>query len=308
MSIWASRFGERGVNLAAENSFRLQVNNSSSKPFTLNLFNLGGGSASQTSITTGGISVIYNAFIAELTNGIVTTACTFEIAQGISVLVSVPLSLGQTIANIETLSNPITNLQGQTGNLFIQPTAGDLTGKYYDFVITTPNITKIAFQPNAVTPSNQTTSFVTNNPFVTIDSNPDINFIQNSEIGNSYKIMGIDVYSNKQNQLLQGMQYAYRDVNGNFYSFGTDPVIDPYQPNAASLQMIYVDEFQIHTNTQFRYTIDGNTSVYLTFTYVQFGIEDFKEFDKIFYQQVRDKYWMNKKLLKKSRVNALHIE
>ena len=148
------------------------------------------------------------------------------------------------------------------------------------------------------------------NPLVKIrgPKNVNINFIQNSEVGNSYKIKGVGVYSSNSSQLFAGLNYRYRDVNGNFFSFGTDPVIDPYQPNRSSLQMIYVDDFQIHTNTQFQYTIEPLTSVYLTFNYVGFGIEDFKEFDKVFSQQVRDKYWMDKKLIESRRVRSLHVE
>jgi hypothetical protein len=46
----------------------------------------------------------------------------------------------------------------------------------------------------------------------------------------------------------------------------------------------------------------------LTFSYVNFGIEDFKEFDKIFYQQVRDKFWMDKKLIAQSRIKSMQVE
>lgn len=309
MSIWSSRFGERGVNLAAENSFRLQINNASSSDFTINLFNLGGGANSQTSITTGTYSLENSLFVTELTNGILIAPITFEIAQGVTTLVSIPFIVGQTINDIMTAVNPIVNLQGQSGILTIQQTAGDLTGKLYDLVLTTPNITKVSFSGiSQYSPTYTTTSYVTNNPLVTIDGTTNINFIQNSEIGNSYKIMSMGVYSNKPDQLLESINYFWRDVNGNLYRFGTDPTIDPYQANNASVQMIYVDDFQIHTNTQFQYTILKNNSVYLTFTYVQFGINDLREFSKIFYQQTRDIFLMDKKLLKKSRINSLYIE
>ena len=309
MSIWASRFGQEGVNLAAQNSFRLQVNNSSNAPFTLNLFNLGGGSANQTSITTATYSLESGLLVPELTNGVLTAPILFEISQGVTTIISIPFVIGQTINDIMTAVNPFANLQGQTGTITIQQTAGDLTGNLYDVVVTTPSITKVSFSGiGQYTPSYTTASYVTNNPFVTLHGTTDINFLQNSEVGNSYKIMGIDVYSSNTDQLLQGLNYTIRDVNGNLYSYGTETTIDPYQPSNASLQMVYVDEFQIHTNTQFQYTVDKFTSVYLTFTYVQFGIEDFKEFAKVFYQQVRDKKLLDKKLLQKSRVQSLNIE
>jgi hypothetical protein len=45
-----------GRNLSIGDSFTLLINNESYSPFTLNLFNLGGGSGVRTSITTQGIS------------------------------------------------------------------------------------------------------------------------------------------------------------------------------------------------------------------------------------------------------------
>lgn len=309
MNVLLTRFGKEGVNLAVENSFRINIKNETQLPFTINLFNLGGDSNTQTSITTSQIGYIRNLLVTELSYGVLTSPITFEIFENLTNLVSLPFAIGQTTADIVAAVNPVINTQSQSGILSIQPTAGDLTGQYYDIVITTPNITKISFSGSSQgSPSYQSMTYVTNNPFVSVSSTTDINFIQNSEVGNSYKILGIDVYSQNTDQLLEGLNYFYRDVNGNYYSFGTDPLIDPYQPSRASLLMIYVDDFQIHTNTQFRYTIQRETSVYLTFTYVPFGVDDFKEFDKVFYQQVRDRFWMDKKLVEKRRINSMQIE
>jgi hypothetical protein len=72
--------------------------------------------------------------------------------------------------------------------------------------------------------------------------------------------------------------------------------------------MIYVDDFQIFTNTQFQYNINALTSAYLTFNYVNFGVDDFRMFDKVFYQQVRDKFWMDRKLIGQSRIKSMQVE
>jgi hypothetical protein len=311
MSIWSSRFGEEGVNLAVDNSFRLQIANASTSPFTINLFNLGGSATTQTSITTSSIGSLKNLFVPELLNGVLIAPITFEISQGVTTLLSIPFIVGQTINDIMSAVNPVINLQGQSGILTIQQSVGDITGTLYDQIITTPSITKISYSGiGQGTPTYQTQTYVTNNPFVTIRSNKNnnLNLIQNSEVGNAYKVLGMDVYSDKAAQVLEPLNYFYRDANGNLQGAVTSPTIDPYQPNRASLQMIYVDEFQITTNTQFQYIIDALSSVYLTFTYVNFGVEDFKEFDKIFYQQVRDKFWMDKKLIAQSRIKSMQVE
>jgi hypothetical protein len=311
MSIWSSRFGEEGVNLAVDNSFRLQIANASTSPFTINLFNLGGSASTQTSITTSSIGTLKNLFVAELLNGVLIAPITFEIAQGVTTLVSIPFIVGQTINDIMAAVNPVINLQGQSGTLTIQQSVGDLTGTLYDQIITTPSITKISYSGvSQGTPTYEIQTYVTNNPFVTIrgPKNVNINFIQNSEIGNSYKVIGMDVYSDKPSQVLEPLNYFYRDANGMVQGAVTSPTIDPYQPNRASLQMIYVDDFQIFTNTQFQYIINALSQVYLTFNYVNFGVEDFKMFDKIFYQQVRDKFWVDRKLIWQSRIKSMQIE
>jgi hypothetical protein len=311
MSIWSSRFGKAGVNLAVDNSFRLQITNDSNSPFTLNLFNLGGGASTQTSITTSSIGTLNNLFVPELLNGVLIAPITFEISQGVTIIVSIPFVIGQTINDIMAAVNPVINLQGQSGTLTIQQSAGDLTGTLYDQIITTPSVTKISYSGiGQGSPTYQIQTYVTNNPLVTIRSNKNtnLNFIQNSEIGNSYKITGMDVYSPNAAQVLEPLSYFYRDANGDLKGAVFPPTIDPYQPNRASLQMIYVGDFQITTNTQFQYNINALTNVYLTYNYVNFSVADFREFNQIFYQQVTDKYLMDKKLIKMSRVKSMNVE
>jgi hypothetical protein len=309
MSIWSSRFGMEGVNLALENSFRLDVQNASTSPFTLNLFNLGGSAATQTNVVTTYLTnpALY-AGVINLTNSVFTAPTTVGILDDLNnVVSSINMLAGQTLDDYYALANPVTSSNGEVGTIYLE----QLTANNYNVYLTgISNGGKFNISPNGSINIGAASiqSFVQSNPLVTIGGTTNINFIQNSEVGNTYKIKGIGVYSSKSSQLLAGLNYRYRDVNGNFYSFGTDPLIDPYQPNRASLQMIYVDDFQIHTNTQFQYTIEPLTSVYLTFNYVGFGYEDFKEFDKVFYQQVRDMYLMEKKLVESRRVRSLHIE
>ena len=311
MSIWAYKFGKKGVNLSSENSFRFKITNASNSPFTLNLFNLGGGASTQTNFTTATYSIEKNVDLTGIISfGVVTAPLLLQISQGVTILYSGNFIVGQTLANIMTAVNPLVNTQGQSGTFNIQQSVGDLTGNFYDIVVTTPNVSKVDFNGGSVqyTPTYFTTSYVTNNPFIFINGTTDVNFIQNSETTNSLKIIGVDVYSSNDNQLMQGLNYLIRDVNGNLLSFGTDPVIDPYQPNRASLQNIYVDDIQIHTNTQFQYTIDANTTAYITFNYVRFGVAEYEEFNRIFTQQTRDRYLAQRFIVDVDRVQEMNIE
>ena len=287
-----------GRNLNIDNSFRLQIFNATSSPFTLNLFNLGGNSTTQTSITTASISNENSLFVGELTNGVLISPITFEISQGITVIVSIPFIAGQTINDIVTAVNPLINLQSQSGTLNIQQTPGDLTGKLYDIVITTPSITKVSFSGVSQYQATYiTTSYVTSNPYIQINSPTSINFIQNSEIGNVYKIMGMNVYSTNPQQVLENIGYASYDVNGDFLSIGATPTIDPYQENASSLHMVSVDDFDISTNTQFSYIILPTTEVYLTFNYVKSSMSYMREFDQAFASELRMKFLIEQRNL-----------
>lgn len=319
MNIWASRFGKEGVNLARDNSFRLQITNASTSPFTLNLFNLGGSINTQTPISTGEISSnlgISSVNIFPLLNGVATLNYTFELRFNLTVLVSVNMLAGSTIADLMAAIPSVTNLQGQTGSFFIQSAPNDLTGKKYDFIVTIPNVNVANF--TTTIPATQSTqlllnftqTYAANNPFITIRStkSANLNVIQNSEIGNSYKIMGMDVYSENTLQVLEPLNYFYRDANGNIQGRIAPPIVDPFQRNRAALQMVYVDNFQITTNTQFQYIIQGLTDVYLTYNYVNFSVSDFREFGEVFFQQTRDIQLMNKKLVKMSRLQSFNIE
>lgn len=295
-----------GRNLSIGDSFTLKFANATSSPFTFNLFNQGGGGAQQTSITTASYSAENSFFITELSNGVLTVPILFEIAQGLTTLVSIPFVIGQTINDIMTAVNPFSNLQGQSGTISIQQTIGDITGQLYDIVVTTPSITKVSFSGlSQYTPSYVTTSYVTNNPFITIGGAVSITTIQNSETGNSYRIMGVDIISNNPNQLLEDINYGSKTVDGNRWTASFTPTIDPYQQNAISLHSIGstsqigapMDEFTISTDTTFSYTVLGNTFSRLTFNYVRASEATIKEFNQAIATELLMKFAAEKKYL-----------
>jgi hypothetical protein len=110
--------------------------------------------------------------------------------------------------------------------------------------------------------------------------------IENSETGNAYKIMGMDIYSNKANQLLQNIQYGKRFADGNRYIINANPTIDPYQPSRASIQSVNSEGFTIDSNALFLYAIEGFTFARLTFNYVRARLSIMEDFDQAFIQQL----------------------
>jgi hypothetical protein len=288
-----------GRNLNIDNSFRLQIQNASASAFTLNLFNLGGNSNTQTSITTGTLTIRNSALISQLTNGVFTSAATFACTDISSSIIATAIMLpGQTLQDLMNAVNPITDTFGNVGDLFVQATPGDTTGKLYDFNFTLSTIDLFQFSAFPVyTVTQLTTSYVTNNPYVTIDSPTSISFIQNSEIGNVYKIMGMNLYSLNRNQILQQLGYASYDINGNFVSGKANPTVDPYQENGASLLMEDINDFDVSTNSIFTYQILATTEVYLTFNYVKSSLTFMREFNQAFSSELRMKFVTQQKEL-----------
>jgi hypothetical protein len=295
-----------GRNLSIGDSFTLRFANATSSPFTFNLFNQGGGAAQQTSITTATYSAENSFFVTELTNGVLTAPITFELSQGLTTIVSIPFVIGQTINDIMTAVNPLINLQGQSGTITIQQTVGDITGQLYDIAITTPSITKVSFSGlSQYTPSYLTTSYVTNNPFITIGGVVAITTIQNSETGNSYRIMGVDIISDNPNQLLEDINYGNKTADGNRWTASFTPTIDPYQNNSVSLHAVgsinsigaAMDEFTISTDTTFSYTVLGNTFSRLTFNYVRASEAVIKEFNQAVASELVMKFAAQKRYL-----------
>lgn len=283
-----------GRSLALSNSFFLQFTNNSSSEQTFNLFNLGG--SVQTPITNQqNLSSInsydISAFIDNSGNLLADT--TFEVLDSSFVLLATTsLLTGQNISLVASGLNPITGTNGQTGNFqlsqlqtpnqtSVNVSVGSANaGNFRLFQTSAPFATQITtFQQN-------TASFVTANPLITLGGTIPYQEIENSETGNAYKIMGVDIFSNRSNQLLQEVQYGMKDVNGDKYLIGSTPTIDPYQPSRASIQSVDSQGFTIDSETLFSYNVESFTFVRLTFNYVRAQLSVMKEFDQAFVQQL----------------------
>jgi len=283
-----------GRNLALPDSFFLQFTNNSSSDQTFNLFNLGG--SIQTPITSQqNLSTInsydISAFIDNSGNLLADT--TFEVLDSSFALLSTTsLLTGQNISLVASGLNPIVGTNGFTGTfqLATLPSPNQKSvnisvgsanaGNFRLFQTSAPFATQITtFQQNIA-------SFVTTNPLVSLGGTIPYQEIENSETGNAYKVMGMDVYSDSSNQLLQEIQYGTRDANGNKYLIGSTPTIDPYQPSRASIQSVDTQGFTIDSETLFSYIVESFTFVRLTFNYVRAQVSVMKEFDQAFVQQL----------------------
>lgn len=283
-----------GRNLALPDSFFLQFTNNSSSEQTFNLFNLGG--SVQTQITSQqNLSSINNLDFSVFINasGNLLANTTFEVLDSaLATLASISLLSGQNISLVSPALNPIVGTNGQTGNIqitqlqspnqtSINVSVGSANAYGFKIFQTSPPSQAIfpLFSQNIAT-------FVTANPLVTLGGTIPYQEIENSETGNAYKIMAMDIYSNRSNQLLQDIQYGMRDSNGNRYILGVTPVIDPYQASRASLQSVDSQGFTIDSETLFSYNVESFTFVRLTFNYVRAQISVMKEFDQAFVQQL----------------------
>ncbi len=283
-----------GRSLALPNSFFLQFTNNSSSRQTFNLFNIGG--SNQTPITNQqNLSSINNYNISAFidNNGNLLADTTFEILDSSFVLLATTsLLTGQNISLVASGLNPITGTNGLTGDFQLsQLQAPNQTsvnvsvgsanaGNFRLFQTSAPFATQITtFQQNIAT-------FVTANPLVTLGGTIPYQEIENSETGNAYKVMGMDVFSNKSNQLLQNIQYGRRFVNGNRHVLNLNPTIDPYQPSKASIQSVDSQGFTIDSNALFLYAIESFTFARLTFNYVRARLSIIEDFDQAFIQQL----------------------
>ena len=282
-----------GRNLALPNSFFLQFTNNSSSRQTFNLFGIGG--ANQTPITNQqNLSSInsydVSAFIDD--SGTLLADTTFEVFDASFALLSATsLLTGQNISLVASGLNPITGTNGLTGDFqltqlqapnqkLINASVGSANAVSFRlFQTSAPFATQITtFQQNIAT-------FVTANPLVTLGGTIPYQEIENSETGNAYKIMAMDVISNRPNQLLQNIQYGKRFADGNRYLINVNPIIDPYQ-NTASIQSIESEGFTIDSNALFLYAIEGFTFARLTFNYVRARLSIMENFDQAFVQQL----------------------
>jgi len=148
------------------------------------------------------------------------------------------------------------------------------------------------------------------NPFVQTRTETPVSAgaIQQSSNGSTIGVLCLDIYSENKTQVLEGIGYRYKDANGDVKFFNTSPIINPYQPQVGSISCLDLENIQVNTQTTVSYNILPDTSALLTYNYVRFTIDDYYEFDKVFRQQLRDNYFLQQKLLKRSRINSLLIE
>jgi len=283
-----------GRNLALPNSFFLNFTNNSSSDQTLNLFNQGG--ALQTPITNQQNLCEKNNFnlvtFINSSGNCLASSTTFELLDGFPIgtlLSTATLSVGQNISLLNTLLNPVVGTNGFTGKfeinqlaspneVFVNVAVGSANALQFR-VSTSSSVTNASL-------TQTTKTFVTANPLVSLGGTIPYTDILNSQTGNAYKIMGMDIYSNQSNQLLQEIQFGMKDANGDKWLVGENPLIDPYQPSVASIQSVDTQGFTIDSETLFSYTIESFTFARLTFNYVRAQLSIIKEFDQAFIQQL----------------------
>ena len=295
-----------GRNLSINDSFTLKFINNTSSDFTFNLFNQGGsGSGYATPIRTGILSSTNGQNVTTLVNGVFSAATTMEVYDSTSTLISsVIMPLGSTLNNYLATVNPLTDSFGIVGTLYGQQTPNDFTGTLYDFVLSGFQANLFKFGTLSYIPSVQTTSFVVTNPFLTIQGVVPITIIQQSETGNAYRVMGVDIISDNPNQLLQEVTYGNREADGNIWQSGFTPTIDPYQENNISLHGVGgqgttepMDDFTINTDTTFQYRVLATSFSRMTFNYVKVSLGYMREFDQAFASELSMKFAREKKYL-----------
>jgi hypothetical protein len=295
-----------GANLSIDDSFTLKFVNNTSSEYTFYLFNLGGSSANQTSFITQNIRSTYELPCSDFgPNGVFSDATTFNVKDALgNVIATANMLVGQTIANLLAAINPITDLQGNTGLMFMQYSPNGPTGKEWDFVFTLETVTSFEFTFGADigNPSLSFVSYVVNNPFIFIQGVVPITTIQQSETGNAYRIMGIDILSDNPQQLTQNMNYGNRTADGNFWRSFYTPTIDPYQDNKISLHAVGatligspMDNFTINTNTLFSYTLLATSYSRLTFNYVKASLSLMEDFNQALATELAMKFVEQKK-------------
>jgi len=298
-----------GRNLSINDSFTIKFQNKTSTSYTFNLFNQGGGGASQTVLVTQNVRSSYNFFSSDLSaGGIFLNPTTFNVRDALgNIIATANMLAGQTIVILAAAINPITDLQGNSGEMYIQVNPNSLTGKEYDLVFTLDTVVSFEFTAAAQQglPSLSLVSYVSNNAFIFIEGVVPITVIQQSETGNSYRIMGVDIISNNANQLLEELNYGNKSTDGNRWSASFTPVIDPYQENSTSLHAIGggsgmgspVDDFTINTDTTFSYTVLSTTYSRLTFNYVRASEASMKEFNQALASELVMRFNEKKKYL-----------
>ena len=298
-------------NLSIGDSFYLTIANSGATDVTLNLWNQGvGGINSPTNITQSNLWSYNNSFITNLSFGVFTANTLVQIQDNAAnTISSVAMLTGQTLAQYLASANPITDINGNQGLIFIEQVSGDITGSLYNIRITKlPSVSKVIFPPDPSFDSSPTIqTFVTNYPFVTLKGTTPYLYIQQSQTGNVYKIMGMDLISQNQNQLLEPIKYGYRATNGDADINYAVPVVDPYQSVQASLQAIDFDDFALEYESIFQYRILAGCSIRQTYNWVRSSLTAMKEFNQALMNEIRMKYLIEKRILEDNRYREIIV-
>jgi hypothetical protein len=292
----------RGLALA--NSFFLQFKNEGNTDFAMNLFN--GGSLAKTRFETSFIWNVKTLFITNLLNSVFTNNTTVLIADiNANILSTVNMLAGQTLNDYLIAANPIVDTNGNQGVLAMI----EVAPKFYNITIGgLPDVSTISFSPdpNALAVPTQGT-FAIANPFVTLQSTIPINEIENSETGNSYRIMSIDLLSQQNEQITQNIQYGNKNANGNRIIYNVNPVIDPFLIGIVIFGAD-VEGMIIDVETIFRYTIKAKCEVRLTFNYVKGNLELMRGLNQAFIQRLLMEYDEQNKMLENERFRQLVIQ
>ena len=228
---------------------------------------------------------------------------------------TIPPSGVYSFVNVPTTNGQFTDLNGNfCKQWYIE--VKDLAASIYNFVypnvslnlLTGVTVSGTIFEQKNVTISQS--SLDVNNPFLQTSTQTPVpvSAIQQSSNGSTIGVLCLDIYSQNKEQVIQSIDYQYRDSNGNLNSFSADPIINPYQPQVGSISCLDLEMMQINTETTISYKVLPNSSALLTYNYVRFTIWDYYEFDRVFAQQLRDNYFLQKKLLNKNRISLLQIE
>ena len=274
----------RGV--ALENSFFLNFTNNSSTDTTLSLFNLGenGTAISHQKTLNTILNLDLSAFLNN--NGDTLANTTIKIEDSSSNVISTAiLTTGTNIFTaLPTAMNPITDLQGNVGNLAISVTQA--SNKIVNIAVSYVNAYQIVFVAGL---TNLTQTFTTTissfsiaNPLITIGGTIPYFEIKQSETGNTYKVLATDFYSTQSMQILEPFMYGYKDAFGNRAKKYSTPTIDPYQPQGISIQNLRTEGLLLYSTTIFEYRILAFSFVRMTFNYVKARVSEMMLYEQAF--------------------------
>lgn len=291
-------------NLALDNSFYLQFNNAGQTDYVVNLFNA--GATGQTTFVSSSYWGYNNLFITNLSNSVFTANTLVVILDSLgNVISNVAMTTGQTLAQYLLLANPVIDINGNQGAIDIQQVSTNI----YDIrVVNLNDVSKIGFSPDpSITAIPLQETYALENPFVTVQSTIPIQAIKESETGNSYRVLSIQVYSQDTNQILEGLNYRVKDVNGNRVIERINPIIDPYALGV-TLSILEVGGLIIDTQTILSYKIRAGATSRLTFNYIKGNIVELRGLDQAFIQRLIFEYAAEKKILEQERFRQLTIQ